>query len=55
MNGPLVKLVMLLRPERRTTPLPVFVRRTLKALLRSGGWRCLDVNWENVEDKRDAD
>lgn len=51
---PMVKLEMWLRPEKRTTPIPVFVRRTLKALLRSGGWRCVDVTWSETGDLKDG-
>ena len=50
-----VELVMLLRPERRSTPLPVFVRQVLKRLLRNGGWRCEDIRWGQLSGEESAD
>lgn len=46
----IIKLQMWLRPEKRITPIAVFVRRTLKSLLRSGVRRCVDVTWPETGD-----
>lgn len=44
----MTRLVLHLTPDGKRSPVPlaVFVRSLLKALLRAGGWKCTQVDWE---------
>jgi hypothetical protein len=47
----MIEIVLVVAPLAGATPLAVFTRRLLKALLRSAGWRCERVEWRELEGK----